>query len=128
MVLKCADVSNPCRNWESYITWANMVTEEFFNQGDQERKEGLDVFPTMDRLLTTKQTIQTNFIQFIVLPIIELWNNFIQSRLSDYMVKRCIRNLHVWQSRNSFGKAAAVRKPQAVTETKPGVRNSLCES
>lgn len=60
MVLKCADVSNPCRNWESYITWANMVTEEFFNQGDQERKEGLDVFPTMDRLLTTKQTIQTS--------------------------------------------------------------------
>lgn len=70
----------------------------------------------------------SDFIQFIVLPIIELWNNFIQSRLSDYMVKRCIRNLHVWQSRNSFGKAAAVRKPQAVTETKPGVRNSLCES
>ncbi|TPP64136.1 Phosphodiesterase [Fasciola gigantica] len=118
MVLKCADVSNPCRNWESYVTWANLITEEFFKQGDQEKERGLHVFPTMDRLLTTKQKIQTNFIQFIVLPLIELWDSFIQSKLSGYMVKKCYRNLHVWQSRGSSRNSTPVKKTTATRRTK----------
>ncbi|EGW09522.1 High affinity cAMP-specific 3',5'-cyclic phosphodiesterase 7A [Cricetulus griseus] len=33
MALKCADICNPCRNWELSKQWSEKVTEEFFHQG-----------------------------------------------------------------------------------------------
>lgn len=32
MMIKCADVSNPCRPLEQYIEWAARISEEYFSQ------------------------------------------------------------------------------------------------
>ncbi|VEL32427.1 unnamed protein product [Protopolystoma xenopodis] len=58
LALKCADISNPCRKWEVYVSWVALVTEEFFRQGDREREYNLPIAPTMDRYATTKPKIQ----------------------------------------------------------------------
>lgn len=49
MALKCADICNPCRTWELSKQWSEKVTEEFFHQGDIEKKYHLGVSPLCDR-------------------------------------------------------------------------------
>lgn len=59
MALKCADICNPCREWSICCSWANLVCEEFFRQGDRERRAALPSIPMFDRYSTTKPKVQT---------------------------------------------------------------------
>lgn len=45
--------------------------QEFFNQSDLEKLEGLPVSPFMDREKVTKPTSQCSFIGFVLLPLFE---------------------------------------------------------
>ena len=49
MALKCADISNPCRPWLQSKKWGEKVTEEFFQQGDFERENSLEITKLCDR-------------------------------------------------------------------------------
>ena len=49
IALKCADISNPCRSWNISRLWSYRACEEFFRQGDQERKLGLPLTQVCDR-------------------------------------------------------------------------------
>ncbi len=57
--MKCADICNPCRQWDVSRQWSEMVCEEFFHQGDTERKLSLPVTPLCDRQKTTIAKIQS---------------------------------------------------------------------
>lgn len=59
IALKCADISNPCRPWEISRKWSLKVCEEFFRQGDYERKLNLPVTALCDRHTTSIPKIQT---------------------------------------------------------------------
>ena len=63
IALKCADISNPCRAWEVSKKWSELVCDEFFKQGDYERKLGLPVANINDRHITTVAKIQTGMPQ-----------------------------------------------------------------
>ena len=56
------DVSEP---------WLDCLLEEYFNQSDREKAEGLPVAPFMDREKVTKPTAQIGFIKFVLLPLFE---------------------------------------------------------
>lgn len=71
MIIKCADLSNPSRDFGIYKKWVARVLEEFFNQGDKERDLGLPVSQFMDRLTTGVGKSQVSFIDFLVSPIYE---------------------------------------------------------
>ncbi|XP_013136524.1 PREDICTED: cAMP-specific 3',5'-cyclic phosphodiesterase 7B-like [Papilio polytes] len=58
IALKCADISNPCRPWNISRNWSLKVCEEFFKQGDYERKLNLPISPLCDRLDTSIPKIQ----------------------------------------------------------------------
>lgn len=58
MALKCADICNPCRTWELSKQWSEKVTEEFFHQGDIEKKYHLGVSPLCDRHTESIANIQ----------------------------------------------------------------------
>lgn len=52
------------------------MLEEFFQQGDMERAQGLPVSPLMDRTTTAFAPSQINFIEFVVAPLflqVRLW-------------------------------------------------------
>ncbi|KAJ3092118.1 hypothetical protein HK102_010543 [Quaeritorhiza haematococci] len=49
IAIKCADLNNPAKTTEASIKWAYRVMEEFFGQGDRERKMGIPVSKFMDR-------------------------------------------------------------------------------
>ena len=49
--------------------WSLRVMEEFFNQGDREKEEGLPITPLCDRGTTSLSASQINFLEFIVVPL-----------------------------------------------------------
>merc|ERR1711865_613134 len=76
-MLHSADVSNPCRRWETTQGWGLKVIEEFFAQGDEERKRGIPVQFLNDRHKLNKPNSQIGFIEFMIAPFyfaqIKLW-------------------------------------------------------
>merc|ERR1719382_1954028 len=76
-ILHSADVSNPCRTWETAYSWAMVCLEEFFAQGDQEKMLGIPVQFLNDRESLNKPNSQIGFIEFMIAPFsaaqIRLW-------------------------------------------------------
>eukprot|EP00602_Paraphysomonas_sp_CaronLab_P010748 CAMPEP_0185039174 /NCGR_PEP_ID=MMETSP1103-20130426/35751_1 /TAXON_ID=36769 /ORGANISM="Paraphysomonas bandaiensis, Strain Caron Lab Isolate" /LENGTH=2231 /DNA_ID=CAMNT_0027577957 /DNA_START=219 /DNA_END=6917 /DNA_ORIENTATION=+ len=67
-ILHTADISNPAKCWKVSKKWSDLVVEEFFSQGDREKREGLPVSPNMDRNTTRQDELSVNFTDFIVAP------------------------------------------------------------
>nr|XP_033790402.1 high affinity cAMP-specific 3',5'-cyclic phosphodiesterase 7A isoform X2 [Geotrypetes seraphini] len=97
MALKCADICNPCRTWELSKQWSEKVTEEFFHQGDVERKYRLDVSPLCDRHKEKIYDIQIGFITYLVEPLFVEWARFSNTRLSQTMLGHVGLNKASWK-------------------------------
>jgi len=69
VLLHSADISNPVKKYSVYEKWATVVMEEFFLQGDRERRMGMPVSAMFDRHTTNIQQMQVNFIEFVVGPL-----------------------------------------------------------
>ncbi|XP_032879374.1 high affinity cGMP-specific 3',5'-cyclic phosphodiesterase 9A-like [Amblyraja radiata] len=77
IIIKVSDISNEARPMDVAEPWLDCLLQEFFNQSDMEKLEGLPVTPFMDRDKVTKPSSQTGFIRFVLLPLfIELANLF----------------------------------------------------
>ncbi|XP_029315174.1 high affinity cGMP-specific 3',5'-cyclic phosphodiesterase 9A [Cottoperca gobio] len=77
ILIKVSDISNEARPMEVAEPWLDCLLQEFYNQSDVEKLEGLPVTPFMDRDKVTKPSSQTGFIRFVLLPLfIELANLF----------------------------------------------------
>lgn len=71
-VIHAADISNPAKIEFVYKKWVDLVFEEFFYQGDLEKKEGLQVSMLCDRSSTSIVKAQIGFIKFVVKPTFEM--------------------------------------------------------
>jgi class 3 adenylate cyclase/GNAT superfamily N-acetyltransferase len=69
VILHACDISNPAKLWPVQKRWSDAVLQEFFAQGDLEKKQGLQVSPNMDRDTTEQPNLSINFIDFIVAPL-----------------------------------------------------------
>ncbi|CAH2035976.1 unnamed protein product, partial [Iphiclides podalirius] len=98
IALKCADISNPCRPWEISRKWSLKVCEEFFRQGDFERKLNLPVTALCDRHNNSIPKIQTGFFKFVVTPLITEWHRFLQNDLSTQMLDNLVYNQKKWEA------------------------------
>ncbi|BET00048.1 cAMP-specific 3,5-cyclic phosphodiesterase [Nesidiocoris tenuis] len=98
IALKCADISNPCRPWEISKKWSLKVCEEFFRQGDYERQLNLPVTNLCDRFSTSVPKIQTGFFRFVVEPLYIEWNRFLNTPLSQTLMRHLKRNQTKWES------------------------------
>jgi len=100
VLLKCADIGNPTRPFEICRQWADLVQEEFFVQGDSERRNSLSISPYMDRTQSNLlPKMQLNFIDYLVLP---LYSNLklVQSDIS-ICVDNLLSNRSRWQQQLS---------------------------
>ncbi|XP_078319355.1 high affinity 3',5'-cyclic-AMP phosphodiesterase 7A-like isoform X3 [Crassostrea virginica] len=97
IALKCADISNPCREWSLSKQWSDRVCNEFFKQGDCERELQLPVTPMCNRLTTSTAKIQAGFMEYVVNPLFFAWRQFLPSKLSDVMLDNVAQNLKYWR-------------------------------
>merc|ERR1712032_1505745 len=66
LLLHMADISNPLKPFEVYKLWASRVVEEFFLQGDEEKKLGIPVGMLNDRDKVSNAASEHGFINFLV--------------------------------------------------------------
>ncbi|KAG7203506.1 hypothetical protein KM043_013562 [Ampulex compressa] len=98
IALKCADISNPCRPWDISRKWSYIVCEEFFRQGDYERRLNLPVTPLCDRHTTSIPKIQVGFFKFVVTPLYEEWHRFLGDGLSVSLMEHLRANQKKWEA------------------------------
>jgi hypothetical protein len=67
--IHAADLGNPCKPTEVCVKWTGLVMEEFFKQGDKEKKQGLVPSMLCDRNSTPLEKSQLGFIDFVVKPL-----------------------------------------------------------
>ncbi|XP_029318431.1 cAMP-specific 3',5'-cyclic phosphodiesterase 7B-like isoform X2 [Cottoperca gobio] len=97
IALKCADVCNPCRVWELSRQWSDRVCEEFYSQGDLERKFGMEISPLCNQETDSVPAIQIGFISYIVKPLFDEWHRFTEhSPLSQTMMGHLNKNQAHW--------------------------------
>ena len=124
-ILHAADISNPAKMWKTSKKWSDLVVQEFFAQGDLEKKELLPVSMNMDRTTSFQDEISLNFNDFMVAPFFftllkilpkletavrhlesnrNKWNSIMQSRISDNVMLRDSEkttNLSKWTAKEA---------------------------
>ncbi|XP_051062488.1 high affinity cAMP-specific and IBMX-insensitive 3',5'-cyclic phosphodiesterase 8A [Phodopus roborovskii] len=84
MMIKCADVSNPCRPLQYCIEWAARISEEYFSQTDEEKQLDLPVvMPVFDRNTCSIPKSQISFIDYFITDMFDAWDAFVD--LPDLM-------------------------------------------
>ena len=97
IAIKCADISNPVRNWPVSRIWSLRACEEFFRQGDRERDKGFLLTPFCDRYNVTVAKVQVGFYNFVVEPLFKEWHRFLASDLSSQMMMNFYHNQAIWE-------------------------------
>ncbi|XP_035828763.1 calcium/calmodulin-dependent 3',5'-cyclic nucleotide phosphodiesterase 1A [Aplysia californica] len=82
LVLHCADISHPAKDWELHERWTGLLLEEFFRQGDREQELGLPFSPLCDRKNTLVAESQIGFIDFIVDPSYQVMGDMLEKVMS----------------------------------------------
>ena len=77
MLIHSADISNPAKPSKISQQWTDKVYEEFFRQGDLEKKLGIPISMMCDRLTTNVNQAMIGFISFVVMPTIDILYNIL---------------------------------------------------
>lgn len=106
MLIKCADVSNPCRPLHLCSAWAQRIAEEYCNQTDEEKANGLPVvMPVFDRATCSIPKSQMGFIDFFANEMFEAWDAF-----GDFpeLIELLRSNYIYWQGQQRIREASRI--------------------
>ncbi|XP_063678943.1 dual specificity calcium/calmodulin-dependent 3',5'-cyclic nucleotide phosphodiesterase 1A-like isoform X5 [Bolinopsis microptera] len=81
LILHCADISHPTKTWGLHKKWTDNLMEEFFCQGDKETSLGLPNSPLCNRTETLVPESQVGFIDFIIVPSMNLLGDMFDALL-----------------------------------------------
>jgi len=116
-LLHVADISNPAKPAPIFVEWCDRCLNEFFAQGDAEKKAFLPVSPMCDRDVTVKSDSQLGFIKFIVRPSFVLLSD-LMPRVVDEILPVLESNLKYWEDQKIKGEEERNDTPQAVGSSK----------
>ncbi|PIO74621.1 3'5'-cyclic nucleotide phosphodiesterase [Teladorsagia circumcincta] len=69
MVIKMADINSPTKPYALHRQWTDRICQEFYEQGDEERRRGMPITPYMDREDAQVAKLQDSFIAHVVSPL-----------------------------------------------------------
>jgi len=101
VLLHAADISNPAKPETIAREWADLCLEEFFAQGDEEKRRGLDVSPLCDRDTTDLCGSQIGFIKFVVKPMFEVVGKLVPM-VAEVVEPMILENLKYWEDRKEI--------------------------
>ncbi|ELK31594.1 High affinity cAMP-specific and IBMX-insensitive 3',5'-cyclic phosphodiesterase 8A [Myotis davidii] len=108
MMIKCADVSNPCRPLEQCIEWAARISEEYFSQTEEEKKLDLTVaMPAFDRNTCSIPKSQISFIDYFVTDMYHAWDDFVDLQ---ELLQHLDNNFKYWKGLDEM-KLRGIRPP-----------------
>lgn len=76
-IIHAIDIGHAAKPFKLELKWAELVTKEFHNQGDNEKTLGLPVSFLCDRETANLPASQIGFISGIVLPTFQLVEKFL---------------------------------------------------
>mmetsp|Transcript_31613 Transcript_31613/g.73738 ORF Transcript_31613/g.73738 Transcript_31613/m.73738 type:complete len:913 (-) Transcript_31613:167-2905(-) len=97
-MLKCCDVSHSTKPFNLHLAWTLRISCEFFDQGDLEVDLGLQCSPFCDRHATNIAESQRGFFDFIVSPLFNAMDEFLNN--SQFRMEV----LHELETNNAFWK------------------------
>ena len=103
VVLHACDISTSLRDFDISTQWADLLFDEFFNQGDMEKAQNLEVSMMCDRTTTNIAGGQAGFIQFVVMPIFTQLTN-ICPQIQDLQLSTGLDNIEKWKVRAEYEK------------------------
>ncbi|XP_070256682.1 high affinity cAMP-specific and IBMX-insensitive 3',5'-cyclic phosphodiesterase 8A [Myotis yumanensis] len=108
IMIKCADVSNPCRPLEQCIEWAARISEEYFSQTEEEKKLDLPVaMPAFDRNTCSIPKSQISFIDYFITDMYHAWDDFVDLQ---ELLQHLDKNFKYWKGLDEM-KLRGVRPP-----------------
>ena len=90
-----ADLAHNTKLFNISLKWVELLSEEFWLQGDKERSMGLNVSFLCDRKNTNVPMSQVNFIRGFILPTFEVLINIYPTL--NYTVENANNNINEWQ-------------------------------
>ena len=96
-ILHVSDISNPGREWETCERWAGLVMNEFFSQGDLEKKLGLPVSMNCDRDKVLVPFAQIGFGKFVIRDLYALLSQTFHTG-GNYLLSNFEKNQSKWQA------------------------------
>lgn len=102
--MTCCDLSSMTKSFEDTRKVANKVYQEFFAQGDEERKLGLPYSSEiMDRSnMSQIPRMQVDFLKHIVMPAFSILYDFLGESISPW-IKSLTENSSKWQELQNSG-------------------------
>ena len=99
ILIKASDVGHAAKCKNLHFEWSDLVCEEFFIQGDMEKKLGLPVSMYCDRKSTNIAKSQIGFIKNIVMPIYESINIcFSSMSIKEMCLDQLEINIAAWET------------------------------
>ncbi|OQS03511.1 hypothetical protein THRCLA_04178 [Thraustotheca clavata] len=95
--LHCADLSNAAKPWKTAERWAQLITKEFFEQGQAEKRQGMPVSPNCDAMTTMVPELQIKFINFAVLPCFSTLQTLFPK--ATEAVTFAVDNIRYWEAK-----------------------------
>jgi len=119
MALKCGDLGHSCKTLALHEKWTHRITEEFYRQGDEERKRSLPISPFMDRQKANLPQSQVGFLDFLVVPLFSVWVKFLEiDEAQCPLWKQLMENKSHWKAQLEQPKPATIAATVA-TPTAP---------
>ncbi|CAJ0956711.1 unnamed protein product, partial [Mesorhabditis belari] len=95
MLVKCADISNPCREWGLCQKWAFRIVEEYFEQTREEKEKGLPLtMEFFDRESCNVPITQCGFVDMFVREAFTCWSEFAHL---PHLLKQLETNYDAWK-------------------------------
>lgn len=87
MTLYASNHCHPIKNSITYFKWIALEMEEYYQQGDIEKKLGYEVTPFFDRTTSNPFQFQLGYIEVIVEPLIASWSEFLPQSCRNTLTK-----------------------------------------
>ena len=99
MTLYASDHASPCKNSMLYFKWMAAEMEEYYQQGDLERKLDYTVTPFFDRAQCNPFKFQLGYIDVIVKPLFQAYCEFKENLNEDMIEKGIDENRKMLESK-----------------------------
>ena len=96
-ILHSADISNPGKAWEHCERWAVLVMNEFFSQGDLQKKLGLKPSMNCDRSTVSVPGCQIGFGKFVIRDLYALLQEILHDG-GGYLLDNFNSNQEKWKA------------------------------